>query len=128
MSSENYIIDHPSHCADSSVMIRFELADMTERLPHALASAVEYILRKKEGCPEEVDLMKARWWLIRALSLAPIKLDPLETQLLHRFVATSGNSILVPLIEDPYGVITDDCIKETIKRINYRLYCELEDE
>lgn len=128
MSSENYeIIDHPSHYADS-VTIRFELADLTERLPHPIASAVEYIIwaGRKEGLPEELDLTKARWWLIRALSLAPIKIDPLATRLLDRF-ASEKSAILAPLAGGPdYGLITDECIKETIKRINIRIYYEPE--
>ena len=46
---------------------RREIADATERLPHALGTAIEYILRAglKEGAKEITDLSKAKWWLNR---------------------------------------------------------------
>ena len=84
------IINHPSHYADQGVTI--EPIELTSRLPHALASAYEYIIRagKKEGQPEEVDLKKAQFWLNfyidRELwSCTDLALFPLVLMLLRLF-------------------------------------------
>ena len=57
------IINHPSHYADSAILV--EPIELTSLLPHPLASAYEYAIRagKKEGSPELVDLKKAQFWV-----------------------------------------------------------------
>lgn len=121
------MINSPSHYADAAVSITFEPVDLTERLPHPIASAVEYIIRagRKESCPESVDLGKARWWLKRALirfEFEDVKLDPLAARLLWHFVVEHRNTILLPLAgRVDHAVISGDGIKETIERIESRL-------
>lgn len=121
------MINRPSHYADAAVTINFEPVDLTERLPHPIASAVEYIIRagRKESCPESVDLGKARWWLKRALirfEFEDVKLDPLAARLLWRFAVEHRNTILLPLAGCvDRAVISGDGIKRTIERIESRL-------
>lgn len=121
------LINHPSHYSQAAVTVRFEPADLTERLPHPIASAVEYILRagKKEGCPEEVDLKKARWWLKRALARyehEDVKLDPLAARLLWHFAFEHRNPMLISLagcVEK--SRINGKCIKSALKRLDVQL-------
>lgn len=123
------LINHPSHYSQAAVTVRFEPADLTERLPHPIASAVEYIIRagRKEGVPETVDLKKARWWLLRAryrglLLEKSISIDQFAAVLLWNFAVKRQNGILLRLAG---GVrqqeITLSCIEETIEKINSRL-------
>lgn len=56
-------INHPKHY--EAYRVSFEPADLTARLPHPLASAIEYILRagRKDASTELEDMQKAVWWL-----------------------------------------------------------------
>ncbi len=64
------MINHPEHYTRCSVT--YEPADLTERMIHPLASAIEYLLRAghKEGSKRSADLAKAAWWLER-IDLTP---------------------------------------------------------
>ena len=62
---EDEKINHPAHY--EQFRVSYEPADATSKLPHPLASAVEYILRagSKEGNSLATDYGKAVWWLKR---------------------------------------------------------------
>lgn len=63
MDRENDLVDHPHHYVANRIIV--EPVDLTELLPHPLASAVEYILRARFKGSELLDLQKALWWLRR---------------------------------------------------------------
>lgn len=63
MTEEIDLVNHPSHYEKCRIVL--EPVDLTERLPHALASAIEYILRSPYKGTEKLDLQKAIWWLKR---------------------------------------------------------------
>lgn len=60
-------VNHPDHYQLPGNCT--EIADLTIRLPHARACAIEYIWRagKKDGTLEKEDLRKAIWWLEREI-------------------------------------------------------------
>lgn len=91
-------INHPEHYATFSV--NYEPADLTERMVHPLASAIEYLLRAghKDGASYKEDLAKALWWLRRVkfeepddeyVEAAPdafiMSIDTFGWELLHKF-------------------------------------------
>lgn len=64
MTEENNdLVNHPAHYEKYRIVL--EPVDLTERLPHPLASAIEYILRSPYKGSEKLDLQKAIWWLKR---------------------------------------------------------------
>ncbi len=60
---KNDLVNHPAHYEKCRIVL--EPVDLTERLPHSLGSAVEYILRAPYKGTERLDLQKAVWWLKR---------------------------------------------------------------
>ena len=63
------LVNHPNHYLQAAVTV--EPIDLTQYLPHPLASAFEYLVRAghKDGQSEALDLQKARFWLRRWLQL-----------------------------------------------------------
>lgn len=63
------LVNHPNHYLQAAVTV--EPIDLTQHLPHPLASAFEYLVRAghKDGQSEALDLQKARFWLRRWLQL-----------------------------------------------------------
>lgn len=57
------LVNHPAHYEKYRIVL--EPVDLTETLPHPLASAVEYILRSPYKGSEKLDIKKAIWWLNR---------------------------------------------------------------
>lgn len=113
------LVNHPKHYAANRV--EFEPVDLTERLPHPLASAVEYILRAPFKGSELLDLKKAVWWLQRYQTGRHAEdpmIDKVAAAYLH--VYAMRNPYIAELYPDD-DRIESDALFTAIRRIRARI-------
>lgn len=117
------LVNHPAHYEKCRIVL--EPVDLTECLPHALASAIEYILRSPYKGSEKIDLQKAIWWLNRfrdnrhdesaymfsSLTAAMMELFCSKCETLHLLVIKDGGMFFV----------TDGTINRTIEKLEKRI-------
>lgn len=120
------LVNNPSHYEKCKVVL--EVVDLTERLPHALASAIEYILRSPHKGAEMVDLEKAIWWLkrfrdvgLRILNSEEYTLAPTANVVMSVFCLT--NNTLNMLVARDNGVlyVSEGTINRTIEKLEQRI-------
>ena len=97
------VVSHPSHYTQAAVTI--EPIDITSRLPHPIASAVEYIVRAghKFGQAEAVDLSKARYWLNHWMSMPCRRYTISVYEIALLLVFMQKNDRLTPLFSRTIG-------------------------
>ena len=134
------LVNHPNHYLQAAVTV--EPIDLTQHLPHPLASAFEYLVRAghKDGQSEALDLQKARFWLRRWLQLDASYVSlPMESFAALVILAQKNPlacGILLPAAEDEMrdheqgfevfpvlirGKPLDDSVQSTIDAITDRL-------
>ena len=134
------LVNHPNHYLQAAVTV--EPIDLTQHLPHPLASAFEYLVRAghKDGQSEALDLQKARFWLRRWLQLeaayVSLPMESFATLVLLAKKNPLACGILLPAAEDEMrdheqgfevfpvlirGQPLDDSVKSTIDAITDRL-------
>lgn len=134
------LVNHPNHYLQAAVTV--EPIDLTQHLPHPLASAFEYLVRAghKDGQSEALDLQKARFWLRRWLQLdapyVPMKMDSFAALVVLRKKNPLACGMLLPAAEEalrqheegfeafPFPINTktiNTAIEDTIDRITNRL-------
>jgi hypothetical protein len=126
---KNDLVNHPAHYEKCRIVL--EPVDLTECLPHALASAIEYILRSPYKGSEKLDLQKAIWWLKRFRDSEPTDLDYMlrswtET-LMNLFRYKCETLSLLVTRDDGMLFVTDDTINLTIEKLEKRI-AEIEND
>ena len=119
MDRENDLVDHPSHYVANRIII--EPVDLTELLPHPLASAVEYILRAPFKGSELLDLRKAVWWLRRyAVNVYETNPSIPESAAAYLHVYADRNPIIHELYRGSTLIDTERLVK-TISKVLERI-------
>ena len=134
------LVNHPNHYLQAAVTV--EPIDLTQHLPHPLASAFEYLVRAghKDGQSEALDLQKARFWLRRWLQLdasyVPMNMDSFAALVVLRKKNPLACGMLLPAAEEalrqheegfevfPFPINTktiNTAVEDTIDRITNRL-------
>ncbi len=134
------LVNHPNHYLQAAVTV--EPIEITQYLPHPLASAFEYLVRAghKDGQSEALDLQKARFWLRRWLQLdapyVPMRMDCFAGLVVLRKKNPLACGMLLPAAEEtlrqheegsevfPFPIIAktiNATIEDTIDRISNRL-------
>ena len=134
------LVNHPNHYLQAAVTV--EPIDLTQYLPHPLASAFEYLVRAghKDGQSEALDLQKARFWLRRWLQLdapyVPMRMDCFAGLVVLRKKNPLACGMLLPAAEETlrqheegfevfpfpiYAKTINATIEDTIDRISNRL-------
>ena len=117
---DNDIVNSPSHYRRVAVTI--EPIDVTSRLPHPIASALEYIVRAghKAGQTKEIDLSKARFWLTHWMGMKgrTYALNVYEISLLIVFL--EENDIAQPLFARTLGIALAsiekaECLSDSVR-------------
>lgn len=126
---KNDLVNHPAHYEKCRIVL--EPVDLTERLPHALASAIEYILRSPYKGSEKLDLQKAIWWLKRFRDGRPAEADyrlpSLVAAMMELYRATYETLLLLVTKEDGDLFVTAGTINLTIEKLEKRI-AELEND
>lgn len=114
------VVSHSSHYMQAAVTI--EPIDVTSRLPHPIASALEYIVRAghKAGQTKEIDLSKARFWLTHWMGMKgrTYALNVYEISLLIVFL--EENEIAQPLFARTLGIALAsiekaECLSDSVR-------------
>lgn len=126
---KNDLVNHPAHYEKCRIVL--EPVDLTERLPHALASAIEYILRAPYKGSEKLDLQKAIWWLKRFRDGRPAESDYLLSSLtaamMELYRATYETLHLLVTKEEGDLFVTAGTINLTIEKLEKRI-AEIEND
>ncbi|WP_418954634.1 DUF3310 domain-containing protein [Sutterella wadsworthensis] len=127
MTEENDLVNHPAHY--EKCRVAFEVVDLTERLPHSLGSAVEYILRAPYKGTERLDLQKAVWWLKRfrdvglrqILKADEYTLAPTAKVVMSAFCLTNNTLNLLVARDNGVLYVSIGTLNRTIEKLEKRI-------
>jgi len=129
MTEEIDLVNHPAHYEKYRIVL--EPVDLTERLPHPLASAAEYILRAPYKGSEKLDLQKAIWWLNRFRDNrhdeSAYVLSTLTAAMMELFRSKCETLHLLVIKDEGMFFVTDGTINRTIEKIEKRI-AEIEND
>lgn len=123
MTEEIDLVNHPAHYEKYRIVL--EPVDLTENLPHPLASAVEYILRSPYKGSEKLDLQKAIWWLNRfrdsKCANFEYMLSPRTAIMMDLFSYKCETLGLLVLRDEDNLFVTVGTINRTIEKLESRI-------
>lgn len=129
---KNDLVNNPSHYEKCKVV--FEVVDLTERLPHALGAAIEYILRAPYKGSEKVDLEKAIWWLkrfrdvyLRIINSSAYPLTPTTSTVMAAFCLVHEPLSSLVTRDGSVLYISEGTINRTIEKLEKRI-AEIEND
>lgn len=123
------LVNHPAHYEKCRIVL--EPVDHTEFLPHALALAIEYILRSPYKGSEKLDLQKAIWWLNRFRDSrhdeSAYMLSSLTAAMMELFRSKCETLHLLVIKDEGTLFVTDGTINRTIEKLEKQI-AELEND
>lgn len=123
MTEENDLVNHPAHYEKCRIVL--EPVDLTECLPHALASTIEYILRSPYKGSEKLDLQKAIWWLTRfrdrRYGEPAYMLSSLTAAMMELFSSKCETMNLLVIKDGGMLFVTAGTINRTIEKLEKRI-------